>query len=129
MYCPAQQGHGKFYHLDSSQARNEPAARTTAAQYWRMVGGKDEPPFEAVAGCPQQENGYDCGMYVLSMAKYLAHLFVTRAGTTGTAGTGALETTGLASHVTADSIMEARRRIGQKLKDIAVAAQEEKDKA
>ena len=34
---------------------------------------KDYPHIVQVADCPQQSNGYDCGVYVLLNAEYLAH--------------------------------------------------------
>ena len=76
--------------------------------------------MEAVWGCPQQENGYDCGMYVLSMTKNLAHLYVTEGGMEeGREGSPKLNTTRLATRVTPDAIDEARRRIGLKIKQLA----------
>jgi len=118
---------GKFFHLDSSGDRNEPAAQRTAAQFWRMVageeGGREGGKVEAVRGCPQQENGYDCGMYVLSMTKYLAHLYVTEGGKEGgKEGEPKLDTTGLVARVTPDAIDEARRRIRLKVQQLAAGA-------
>ncbi|KAM3576238.1 hypothetical protein VYU27_001946 [Nannochloropsis oceanica] len=118
---------GKFFHLDSSGGRNEPAAKRTAAQFWRMVagkeGGKEGGKVEAVRGCPQQVNGYDCGMYVLIMTKYLAHLYVTEGGSEeGRERSPKLNTTRLAARVTPDAIDEARRRIGLKIEQLAAAA-------
>jgi Ulp1 family protease len=85
-------------------------------------GGKEGGRVEAVKGCPQQENGYDCGMYVLSMAKYLAHLYVTEGGRGGgKEGSPKLDATGLAARVTPDAIDEARRRIGLKIQQLAAA--------
>lgn len=86
--------------------------------------------MEMVASCPQQENGFDCGMYVLCIARYLAHLFVTQMGSSSssqekdkdeegkTKGHG-LEMQGLESHVTSDAVAEARRRISKKIQELA----------
>lgn len=37
VYLPASES---FYHFDSSQGRNEPAAALTAAKFWQMLGKK-----------------------------------------------------------------------------------------
>ena len=78
--------------------------------------------MEAVWGCPKQENGYDCGMYILSMTKYLAHLYVTEGGRDeGREGSQKLNTTRLAARVTQGAVDEARRRIGLKIQQLAAS--------
>ena len=88
--------------------------------------------MEMVSACPQQENGFDCGMYVLCITRYLAHLFVTQMGSSSssnqekgkddeegkTKGHG-LEMQGLESHVTSDAVAQARRRISKKIQELA----------
>lgn len=54
-------------------------------------------------------------MYVLTVTKYLAHLFVTQEGKQSGGG---LNMAGLMDHVTPDFVAEARRRIGNKMKAI-----------
>ena len=62
-----------FRHYDSSTGR---ASRTAAARLHRAVRdvlapGGIECPLQHVQAMPQQENGYDCGIYVLAMTDAL----------------------------------------------------------
>ncbi len=153
MYVPASRS---FYHFDSSQGRNEPAAALTAAKFWQMLGhtgawhgvGPRSLPFagwlipftnpkhtpgtpvvDVYVACPQQENGYDCGMFAAAIAKHLAHTHVTApssSSSTGTAATTAsptrrrrLDTSGLRARVTQDYIDELRRRLGKRVRELA----------
>lgn len=153
IFCTGGKGEeksGSFFHFDSSCGRNESAAMKTAAQFWRMftilegrdvIAGRQCPRVDAINDCPQQENGYDCGMYLLGMTKYVAHLFVTQgsgvatrrgsvakegendegSGTCSVAGGkgSRLDTTGLGAHVSSDAMGELRRRIAQKIEQLA----------
>lgn len=60
--------------------------------------------MESVAG-PQQENGYDCGMYVLMCAKTLA------ADVIASPSSARLNLEGLKGRVSADYVQEQRRRM------------------
>lgn len=62
-----------FRHYDSSTGR---ASRTAAARLHRAVRDVLAPggtpcPLQHVQAMPQQENGYDCGIYVLAMTDAL----------------------------------------------------------
>ena len=59
-------------------------------------------PVVKPAECPQQTNGYDCGMYMLMATKLLAHHLEVE---------GKLDSSVLKSHLTPDYVTEYRRRI------------------
>ncbi|RLN64943.1 hypothetical protein BBJ28_00009896 [Nothophytophthora sp. Chile5] len=68
---------GRFEHFDSSGGLNSRAAQRIASTFevlLRAVGRHDGDQagekVEDVADAPQQQNGYDCGMYVLVLAEY-----------------------------------------------------------
>lgn len=57
------------YHLDSSKGFNNSIASKFAKNVMDCVLGKDERNKKfAEPNCPQQDNGYDCGIYVLCLA-------------------------------------------------------------
>lgn len=60
------------------------------------------PPEVQAVDCPQQTNGYDCGMYMLMSTKLLAHNLEVQ---------GRLDPACLRSHLTPDYITEQRRRV------------------
>jgi Ulp1 family protease len=100
---------------------------------------------DVYVACPQQENGYDCGMFAAAIAKHLAHTHVTASSSsaasssssssfasttppaTATATTSPkppqqrrrLDTSGLRARVTQDYIDELRRRLGKRVKELA----------
>ncbi|XP_003702376.2 sentrin-specific protease 8 [Megachile rotundata] len=56
----------KCYHYDSSRGYNSSVASQFATNVMNSVLDKDVPNKKFVeADCPQQDNGYDCGIYVL----------------------------------------------------------------
>jgi len=55
-----------------------------------------------VVECPQQTNGYDCGMYMLMATKLLAHQLDVE---------GKLDPKILQSHLSPDYVTEHRRRV------------------
>ncbi|CAM9177978.1 unnamed protein product [Choristocarpus tenellus] len=64
---------GTFKHLDSSNNHNARTARNAAEQFSRLLGKTDmQVVVEDESGVPQQENGYDCGMYTILIAEWIA---------------------------------------------------------
>ncbi|EEY68625.1 SUMO protease, putative [Phytophthora infestans T30-4] len=68
---------GDFQHFDSSSGHNHHAARRLAESFevlLRAAGKRRGSGFSRrlveVQNAPQQQNGYDCGMYVLVLAEY-----------------------------------------------------------
>ncbi|EGZ10304.1 ubiquitin1-specific protease [Phytophthora sojae] len=68
---------GEFRHFDSSAGHNRHAARRVARSFEHLLkatgrhdgdGAADR--VEEVQDAPQQQNGYDCGVYVLVLAEY-----------------------------------------------------------
>ncbi|KAG6965909.1 hypothetical protein JG688_00007000 [Phytophthora aleatoria] len=75
---------GKFQHFDSSSGHNKHRARRVAESFELLLqaAGKHDGDgatgintrlVEEVQDAPQQQNGYDCGMYVLVLAEYFCH--------------------------------------------------------
>eukprot|EP01041_Mallomonas_annulata_P002027 gene2027-3943_t len=62
---------GILIHFDSSGTYNQQAALSTAASIYTLLG-RSEQPTVLNAKTPQQSNGYDCGMYAILCAYYLA---------------------------------------------------------
>ncbi|OWZ07959.1 Ubiquitin1-specific protease [Phytophthora megakarya] len=70
---------GQFRHFDSSSGHNQRAAKRVAQAFellLRSAGRRDgdgaASRVEEVADAPQQQNSYDCGMYVLVLAEYFS---------------------------------------------------------
>ena len=86
-----------FLHLDSAPGGggNRGAARQLAGALSPLVrdqpaagGGSSGqqlrlPRFEEVEGAPRQENGYDCGVYVMALARQLCALYAEAPGALG----------------------------------------------
>ncbi|XP_057748679.1 NEDD8-specific protease 1 [Arachis stenosperma] len=69
----------KFVHHDSCRGMNSAPAK----QLYRAVGGymgqcgsASEPSFLEWTDSPQQENGYDCGLYVMAIARVICNWHV-----------------------------------------------------
>lgn len=54
-----------FHHFDSSQPLNRNAATQTARRLCPRLAVQEK-------DCPQQQNGYDCGMHAILVVEYLA---------------------------------------------------------
>jgi len=64
-----------FLHFDSSRNHNYDVALAVAEKFALVVGA--EGPAEVTkVDCPQQENGYDCGMYVILNAHAFTSAFL-----------------------------------------------------
>ncbi|CAM9534458.1 unnamed protein product [Chrysoparadoxa australica] len=70
-----------FSHYDSGGGRNNHAANAVARQFSKLLNGVEDAQIDHVKWCPQQENGYDCGMYCCCMAEWLAKRSIKGAGT------------------------------------------------
>lgn len=92
-------------------------ARPTQKNPIHAHGRAGKPVVDVYVACPQQENGYDCGMFAAGIAKHLAHTHATRPEAAAQAKR--LDTTGLRARVTQDYIDELRRRVGKKVKELA----------
>lgn len=77
------------------------------------------PVVDVYVACPQQENGYDCGMFVAGIAKHLTHTHVTRSAEAAAKVQQRLDTSGLRARVTQDYIDELRRRLRKRVKELA----------
>lgn len=83
--------HNTFYYFDSAHEMNRVPAAHTAAKLiplihpelvsgkkqhhgWFNLGGhhSDEKPKFHIANAPQQENGYDCGVFTVAIAELIA---------------------------------------------------------
>lgn len=110
---------GSFLHYDSLSSANDSHARELAERIAPALGDLRgarrvprrssadatdaaplAPPKFVSPTCPQQDNGYDCGVYVLAVAAALAELLV-REGTLRRAGAAL-------SKVKADRVDELR---------------------
>ncbi|KAL9645616.1 hypothetical protein ABK040_000678 [Willaertia magna] len=61
-----------FYYFDSGSNMNKKAALNTVKKMSPFFGeGLSNPTFEVMKS-PQQNNGFDCGVYVLAMADFIA---------------------------------------------------------
>ena len=106
---------GKFRHYDSSQGRS---SRLAATRLFRQVHETLAPgiatSLSQVDLMPQQENGYDCGIYVLKMMDLICEWCWLEAKTDSEEeGDSILERHDdeLASVLTRDSIMEFRDQL------------------
>jgi Ulp1 family protease len=70
-------------------------------------------PAVSAGPCPQQDNGYDCGMYVLLVARFLAKSFAIK---------GVVDAAGMAEHINPDLVTEQRRRIQKLIEGLIEAA-------
>ncbi|GMF21292.1 unnamed protein product [Phytophthora lilii] len=100
---------GKFRHFDSSAGHNKHAAKRVAkafAQLLEAIGRHDAhegaKAVEEVRDAPQQQNGYDCGMYVLVLAEYFCRQYV-----------GETETLSLLEYATPQRVTELRLQMPQ----------------
>ncbi|CAH3027281.1 unnamed protein product [Porites evermanni] len=64
-----------FHHYDSSTPFNTSAARSLAKNVEPFLLVKDTPSF-IQDKCPQQQNGYDCGVYVITITEELCKNFL-----------------------------------------------------
>lgn len=60
----------EFRHYDSSAGSNDPSATAAANLFARLLGLAPNPSITSVP-CPQQNNGYDCGIYTLLFAEFI----------------------------------------------------------
>lgn len=71
-----------FEHYDSSAGHNTQAAQHVSETFQTLLKASSamdptgRASFQNVRGCPQQRNGYDCGMYVLRLAEYLCKQYL-----------------------------------------------------
>lgn len=61
-----------FQHFDSSRSYNTSAARSLARNVGPFLQAKEKPSF-VEDRCPQQQNSYDCGDYVISITEELCN--------------------------------------------------------
>ncbi|KAG6590602.1 ubiquitin1-specific protease [Phytophthora cinnamomi] len=99
---------GQFRHLDSSAGHNRLAARRVAKSFERLLkatGRRDgegaAARVEEVQSAPQQQNGYDCGVYVLVLAEYFCRRHAN----------GAAESATLQEYATPERVAELRLQL------------------
>ncbi|GJP35329.1 hypothetical protein CLOM_g19832 [Closterium sp. NIES-68] len=78
-----------FLHFDSAGSHNLEAAKGLAEKLQALLGVSVTPDTFQSASTPQQLNGYDCGVYVLAIAKALCE--TASASTPGKASAEELE--------------------------------------
>jgi sentrin-specific protease 8 len=66
-----------FYHYDSIGCSNDMMARYCKDRIAELVGSSMTATFVPI-DTPQQQNGYDCGVYVIAIAKLIASRLVQR---------------------------------------------------
>lgn len=93
--------------------RRPPHARPTT---YACTG---RPVVDVCVASPQQENGYDCGMFAAAVARHLAHAFVTAPSSSPSVQSPRLDTSGLRARVTQDYVDEFRRRAGKRVRELA----------
>ncbi|KAL9959534.1 hypothetical protein ACROYT_G032864 [Oculina patagonica] len=69
-----------FHHYDSSSSYNTSAARSLAKNVEPFLTAKENPSF-VEDRCPQQQNSYDCGIYVICITEELCKTFLGKAET------------------------------------------------
>lgn len=62
---------GEFVHHDSSGGMNSPHAKALYRNVRHLVGGGGAEATYVEGFTPQQRNGYDCGVYVMAIAKVI----------------------------------------------------------
>lgn len=67
----------KFSYYDSFSGYNFQPARETANKIWKILDCPTKPSFEEVR-TPQQKNGFDCGLYCISISEYLGNNYLNR---------------------------------------------------
>lgn len=77
LYCG-----GEFKHFDSSSGCNKISARRVARSFVHLLkiigrcdGAENNFQVEEVLDAPQQQNSYDCGMYVILLAEFLTRRY------------------------------------------------------
>ncbi|XP_076765830.1 sentrin-specific protease 8 [Xylocopa sonorina] len=72
------------YHFDSSKGYNNSTASKFAENLMSYFLDKDESNKKFVdVDCPQQDNGYDCGIYVLCLADVITEHVIKTGGISG----------------------------------------------
>jgi Ulp1 protease family, C-terminal catalytic domain len=61
-----------YMHIDSSGSSNRAAAQRNARELHALLGGEGQPKVLQLDSSPQQNNGYDCGMYCALSAGIVA---------------------------------------------------------
>ena len=122
---------GQFSHDDGLRRIVSPNGHTLSNEYQFDFSSVDPiyplhkthptgaPVVDMYVACPQQENGYDCGMFAAGIAKHLAHTHVTRSAEAAAKAQQRLDTSGLRARVTQDYVDELRRRLGKRVKELA----------
>ena len=68
--------HNAFCHYDSLSKHNTLQAQRIASNLSSLLSSTETPSFNDV-DCPQQINGYDCGMYTICYTHYALQCFLT----------------------------------------------------
>jgi Ulp1 family protease len=61
-----------YMHIDSSGSSNSAAAQRNARELHVLLGGAGQPKVLQLDSSPQQQNGYDCGLYCALSAGIVA---------------------------------------------------------
>jgi sentrin-specific protease 8 len=115
-----------FRHYDSSRKHNSDTARELAGAATPLVRSRpsaqtssgDSPPeaqhptYVHVAGMPQQQNSYDCGLYMCAVAAALCALAQAQQHAEGGGGTGSSSGAGTAAAAAAAAVAAAARAAG-----------------
>ncbi|ETP24459.1 hypothetical protein F441_02539 [Phytophthora nicotianae CJ01A1] len=108
---------GMFQHFDSSSGHNKHAARRVAEPFelllqaaGRYDGDGASRHVEEVQDVPQQQNGYDCGMYVLVLAEYFCRRHA-----------GEMETVSLDDYATPKRVTELRSQMPNLIERLKIA--------
>ncbi|KAI8464983.1 MAG: hypothetical protein J3K34DRAFT_489198 [Monoraphidium minutum] len=112
-----------FHHIDSaSGSRNRAAARLLAGAASPLVQGRaapgaPPPAFLEPPGAPRQDNGHDCGVFVMAAARQLLERRAAAGGGGGVAGQLPL----LGELVTPSSVAALRREARQLIDELVAA--------
>lgn len=108
-YCDAR----RFEHYDSSSGHNTQAAKRVSETFQTLLRASSaeksagKASFQNVRDCPQQRNGYDCGMYVLRLAEYLCKQYLQQA-----------DLPAMKDYVTPQQITQMRRTMPELIKKL-----------